>query len=128
MSMAHALELRVPFLDYTLVEYVLGLKDQQKYPTTPKKLLVDAMGELLPPEIVNRPKMGFTFPWSHWMQHELRSFCETNMKQLSRRNWFVEKEVIALWNRFLQNDPRVTWSRIWYLVVLEQWLTENKVE
>lgn len=128
MSMAHALEVRVPFMDYTLVEYVLGLPDKFKIPSSPKKLLVDALGDLLPPEIVNRPKMGFTFPWRQWMQQELKSFCEEKMLALSKRSFFAEQEVLKLWRGFLANDPQLTWSRIWYLVVLENWLQENKID
>jgi asparagine synthase (glutamine-hydrolysing) len=128
MSMAHALEVRVPFIDYTLVEYVLGIPDKYKNPTTPKKLLVDALGDLLPAEIVNRPKMGFTFPWKQWMKQELKSFCEQKMMSLSKRSSFNEKGIMNLWTKFLADDPRITWSRIWYLVVLENWLEVNGIE
>lgn len=128
MSMAHALEVRVPFLDFELVEYVLALPDRFKDPVTPKKLLVDSLGELLPAEIVNRPKMGFTFPWKHWMKNEMRSFCEEQIHAFSRRGFVQGGEVIHLWNAFLGDDPRVTWSRIWYLIVLETWLRENDLE
>ncbi len=127
MSMASALEVRVPFIDYTLVEYVLGVEDKYKNPVTPKKLLVDSLGDLLPREIVNRPKMGFTFPWKGWMKNELKSFCEAKMVALSKRRQFNERGVIKLWRDFLADNPRVTWSRIWYLVVLENWLEENGV-
>src|SRR5262249_28305712 len=48
MSMAHALEVRVPFLDHELVELMLRVPDEQKYPTTPKRLLVEALDGLLP--------------------------------------------------------------------------------
>jgi asparagine synthase (glutamine-hydrolysing) len=128
MSMAHALEVRVPFIDYTLVEYVLGLPDKYKSTESPKKLLVDSLGDLLPAEIVQRPKMGFTFPWKSWMKNELKTFCEQRLISLSKRTMFNETEMIRLWNRFLANDPRVTWSRVWYLVVLENWLQENGIE
>lgn len=128
MSMANALEVRVPFLDYTLVEYVLGVPDKYKNPTSPKKLLVDALGDLLPTEIVNRPKMGFTFPWKSWMKNELKIFCEQKMITLSKRKLFNEAGIINLWNEFLNDNPRITWSRIWYLVVLENWLIENEIE
>ena len=57
MSMASALEVRVPFLDYKLVEYVLGVSDTHKFPHTPKKLLTDSLQGLLPPEIIQRKKM-----------------------------------------------------------------------
>jgi len=128
MSMAHALEVRVPFLDYTLVEYVLSVPDRFKYPHTPKKLLVDALGDLLPPEIVNRPKMGFTFPWAQWMKNELRPFCEERLQQLQRAGCFNEKGVQELWSAFLRDDPRVTWSRLWPLVVLGDWMQRNNIE
>lgn len=128
MSMASALEVRVPFIDYTLVEYVLGVPDKYKNPVTPKKLLVDSLGDLLPPEIVNRPKMGFTFPWKLWIKNEIRTFCEEKMISLSKRKWFNEREIMMLWKDFLDDNPRITWSRIWYLVVLENWLQENGIE
>jgi len=128
MSMALALEIRVPFVDYTLVEYVLGVPDKYKNPTTPKKLLIDSLGDLLPSEIVNRPKMGFTFPWKEWMKGELKDFCFQKIISLSKRNLFNEKGVLKLWSDFLSDNPKVTWSRIWYLVVLENWLQENKIE
>ncbi len=128
MSMAHALEVRVPFLDYTLVEYVLGITDSLKYPHTPKKLLVDSLGDLLPNEIVNRPKMGFTLPWDGWMKKEIKDFCEQKMNALASRGYFNEKETLDLWQHFMNGDKRITWSRIWYLVVLENWLQENNIQ
>ncbi|HET6243366.1 MAG: asparagine synthase (glutamine-hydrolyzing) [Bacteroidetes bacterium] len=127
MSMAHALEVRVPFLDYNLVKFVLAVPDEYKYPHTPKKLLTDSLNGLLPSDIVNRPKMGFTFPWKHWMKNELREFCESKLKSLSSRDGINPKEVNFLWQQFLKDNPRITWSRIWYLVVLENWLIENKI-
>lgn len=127
MSMAHALEVRVPFLDHTLVDYVLALPDKYKSTASPKKLLVDAMGDLLPQEIVNRPKMGFTFPWKHWMKNELRGFCEQRIQSLAKRSMFNEQEVIKLWNSFQRDDPRVSWSRLWILIVFENWMLENGI-
>ena len=127
MSMASALEVRVPFMDYQLVEYVLGIPDKFKIPTSPKKLLTDSLGDLLPDEVVNRPKMGFTFPWKEWMKNELRDFCESKIYSLSKRPYFNEHEVIQRWIRFLSDDKRISWSRIWYLVVLEEWLNENNI-
>jgi asparagine synthase (glutamine-hydrolysing) len=125
MGMAVALEIREPFLDHQLVEYVLGLPDEMKFPTTPKKLLVDSLGDLLPPEIVNRPKMGFTLPWQHWLKNELRSFGEKNMTELSSRGLFSADALKGLWQQFLSGDPRVPWSRIWHLVVLNSWMNDN---
>lgn len=127
MSMAHALEVRVPFLDYQLVEYVLNLQDEYKFPHTPKKLLVDAMGDLLPPEIVNRPKMGFVLPWKHWMKKELRGFCEERLNWLSANGVLEKSGVEQLWHDFLKDDPHISWSRLWPLVVLGDWMERNGI-
>jgi asparagine synthase (glutamine-hydrolysing) len=128
MSMASALEIRVPFLDYELVEYVLQLRDEIKYPHSPKKLLVDAMGDLLPKEITDRKKMGFIFPWEHWMRNELKAFCTERLEWLcSHTELFEASGVRALWQRFLDGDQRVSWSRVWPLIVLSHWMQKNNV-
>ncbi len=128
MSMASALEVRVPFLDYHLVEYALSVPDHFKYPTSPKKLLIDALGDLLPNEIVNRPKMGFTLPWKHWMKNEMKQFCAERLESFAARELVNATQIKAMWNAFLKDDPRITWSRIWYLVVLENWLIQNNIQ
>lgn len=128
MSMAHALEVRVPFLDHELIEFVLGVDDRHKFPHTPKRLLVDSLGDLLPREVVDRPKMGFTLPWEVWMRGELRSFCEERLTALGKRPMFRKGAIDGLWQRFLRSDPRMNWSRIWTLVVLEDWLHRHGIE
>ncbi len=128
MSMAHALEVRSPFLDHDLTSFVLGVPDDMKFPHTPKKLLTDALGDLLPREVTHRPKMGFTLPWAHWMRAELRSFCEVRMEALARRPQFNAEGINDLWQRFLKGDLGVTWSRVWMLVVLEEWMQANRIE
>ena len=128
MSMAVALEVREPFLDYRLIDFVLGIKDDFKFPHTPKKLLTDSLGDLLPSEIVHRPKMGFTLPWQYWLKNELKTFCEKNINEFAEFDFCDKKEVLLLWARFLANDTTVNWSRIWHLVVLNNWIKENKIE
>ncbi len=128
MSMASALEVRVPFLDYTLVEYVLGIEDRYRYPHTQKKLLTDSLGDLIPREIIDRPKQGFSFPFQQWMKNELKDFCEENLKYLSRVEHFNFPAIQALWSRFLLGDRKITWARVWILVVLGNWINANKIE
>ena len=127
MSMAVALEVREPFLDYKLIDFVLGISDENKYPHTPKKLLIDSLGDLLPSEIVNRPKMGFTLPWQIWLKKDLKTFCEKNLEEFSNYDFSQKAEVLNLWKRFLNDDNTVTWSRIWHLVVLNNWIRENNI-
>ncbi|MFN8207192.1 MAG: asparagine synthase (glutamine-hydrolyzing) [Bacteroidales bacterium] len=128
MSMAHSLEVRVPFLDFRLVDYVLGLPDPFKQIHPPKKLLVDTMGSLLPVEVTRRKKMGFTFPWQEWMKNELRTYCADRLGKLSKLEYFNEEVLTDLWKRFLLNDPAVSWSRLWPLVVLSEWMVNNHVD
>lgn len=68
MSMAHGLEIRVPFLDKEFLQGVMQITSEIKYQgPRGKQLLIDAFGDILPPEIYNRPKMGFAFPFREWM-------------------------------------------------------------
>lgn len=127
MSMAHALEVRVPFLDHKLVEYVYGIRDDFKYPSKPKKLLVDALGDLLPEEIVNRPKMGFTFPWEIWLKNELKDYCQEGISYLKSINIFNDRGIDDIWVGFLEGKKRYTWSRVWPFVVLGHWLNNNGI-
>lgn len=128
MSMAVALEVREPFLDYKLIEFVLSVNDEHKYPHTPKKLLTDSLGDLLPSEIINRPKMGFTLPWQQWLKNDLKTFCEKNILEFSNYDFCIKQNIQNLWLRFLANDKTVTWSRIWHLVVLNNWLKQNNLD
>lgn len=67
MSMRHSIEVRVPFLDVPLVEYLASLPEALKFGSFPKELLISAMGDDLPREVYDRPKMGFTFPFAEWI-------------------------------------------------------------
>ena len=129
MSMAWALEVREPFFDYKLIEFVLKLDDKNKFKKgSPKHLFVEAMGDLLPPEIVNRTKKGFTFPWNFWLRNELKPYCQEALDSLSKRQLFKPEGIQYLWNSFLNNKQALTWLHIWGLVVLEKWMTENNIK
>ncbi|RYZ61846.1 MAG: asparagine synthase (glutamine-hydrolyzing) [Chitinophagaceae bacterium] len=67
MSMAHGIEIRVPFLDPDFVKLVLQIRSDLKYEGGGKRLLVEAFSDLLPRQIYDRPKMGFSFPFKEWL-------------------------------------------------------------
>ena len=96
MSMRHSVEVRVPFLDHKLVEYVSGLPAELKLnKKLNKPLLVKSAGDLLPQEIFTRPKMGFTFPFQKWLR-------EANGNLISKKShWscFWAKFVLDKFNR-----------------------------
>jgi asparagine synthase (glutamine-hydrolysing) len=127
MSMAVALEVREPFFDQDLVEFVLAIPDVLKKPAYPKSLLVESLKPLLPEEIVFRKKQGFLFPWNRWLRHDLRSFCEGHLKNMVQRPFINGKGLLTCWERFLAEDPAIRWPEIWLFVVLEYWLEKNEI-
>ena len=69
MGMKHGVEIRVPFLDSSLVQFCLSLHPSVRYSKNcSKKLLSDACNDLVPDTIRNRPKMGFSLPYSPWLK------------------------------------------------------------
>lgn len=113
MGMAHSIETRVPFLDHKLVEHTIGLPAEFKLNGgTNKPLLIKALGDDLPREIWDRPKMGFTFPFASWLGAGRDSY-QTAQSSLSI---FDRKEVEKVWTGF--REKRFHWSRPWALAVL----------
>ncbi|MBX2890016.1 MAG: hypothetical protein KF734_03750 [Saprospiraceae bacterium] len=127
MSMASALEVREPFFDYKLVEYVLQIPDALKYPHYPKSLLVESMSPLLPNEIVRRPKKGFSLPWKYWLRNELRTWCKGKLDNLCQRTEFNADEIQQLSSHFFQTSNGNTWVQVFQIAVLEDWLERNNV-
>jgi asparagine synthase (glutamine-hydrolysing) len=127
MSMANALELREPFFDHELVQYVLAIPDTIKKPTYPKQLLVESMEGMLPNEVVHRKKKGFSFPWEAWLKTELRPFAEERVKAICDRGIVKEDRLLSAWKQFLLGDKRIRWAELWLFIVLEEWLRNNEV-
>ena len=133
MSMAHSLEVRVPFVDVKVVNYVLSLPGEWKLKRgqmqAPKSLLADAVADLLPRDFLARRKMGFTLPFEKWMQGRLRpeiSSVFEDAKQLAESG-LVADEARELWRKFLRAPRAVGWSRPWSLFVLARWCQLNRV-
>ena len=117
MSMAVSLEMRVPFLDHELVEYVLGLPAavKKRYPGV-KGLLVEACRDLLPASVYNRPKAGFVLPMEQWMRGPLANFVEEGVRETVTRQLLPETFVSDLREAFRRG--RLHWTRLWSIVVL----------
>lgn len=123
MSMAHSLEVRVPLLDHVLVETVGRLPVAVKRrPGNPKALLVEALGTLLPAEVVRQPKRTFTLPWEHWLRGPLQENVAAQLRQLTPtlKAALNERAVQQVWEDFLAR--RTSWSRPWSLFVLNAWV------
>jgi asparagine synthase (glutamine-hydrolysing) len=127
MSMAHPLEVRVPFMDHRLVELMFQVPGNVKASgeNYSKSLLVDSMRELVPDSVSRRKKMGFTFPFEIWMRGALRPEIEAVLlSPMNQLDGLVSQPgVERVWNDFLSGQ--VSWSRPWALYVLKSWVNKN---
>jgi len=130
MSMAHALEIRVPFVDTEVVRYVLSLPGSWKIDDRrPKPLLIDALGGRIPKEIWSRPKMGFGLPFAEWMQSSLKLHVESVFESKGLESVGISVGYgRSIWDHFQHNPAGVRWSRPWALFTLHQWCSFNRVE
>jgi len=123
-SMACSLEVRAPFLDYELVEFVMGLPSELKLRGfTSKYVLKKAMKNLLPKEVIQRKKKGFGVPIAKWVKGPLRELFEELLSpERIRREGFLNPEyVTTLFQDHLMNkkDNR---KQLWTLLVWELWV------
>ena len=122
VSMAQSLEVRVPLLDTPLVEFVAALPDAARQrPGMQKALLVESLGDLLPPEILTQQKRTFTLPWAEWLRGPLRARLERSFADLAPplAAHLHSNGVRAVWDAFLAG--KTSWSRPWSLYVLNEW-------
>lgn len=127
-SMMNSLEVRAPFLDRSLVEYVFSLPSRNKIRGLRRKyLLKKAMKGILPSEIINRKKRGFLIPVALWLKKTLRPIVEEmfSAKRLEEQGLFrsdVMAELVRRHNHGLADYRKELWS----MLVLQLWLSENK--
>ncbi len=128
-SMAHSLEARVPYLDTVVTNLALALPTRQKVRGLSKKVLLRKAAEpLLPSEIVQGRKRGFSIPAAAWLRGELEPFArETLSQNVLRRQGFFRPEVVV---RFIDDHVagREDRSRqLWGLLAFTLWY-ERHVE
>jgi asparagine synthase (glutamine-hydrolysing) len=130
MSMAHALELRVPFVDTTVVQYVLGLPGPWKIDgRIPKPLLVEALKGMLPEAVWRRRKMGFTLPFERWLRSALKPELDQTFHSGGSSRLGLNQEVAAsIWHDFQERPDAVRWTRPWALYVAQKWCELNEVQ
>jgi len=123
VSMAHGLESRVPLLDHPLVEMAATMPANVKFKNGSLKIVLrNAMGALLPPEVLNRKdKMGFPVPLNKWLAGSARDFAKDT---LSSRNAlgrpYINNASVA---EGLDREPKYG-RKMWGLLCLELWQSE----
>ena len=130
-SMAHALELRVPFLDREVVAAAFQVEDGLKLSRgITKPLLVDATHDLLPPEVWDRPKQGFVLPFASWMYGALAAEVTATLGEVDRLHalGLNADAVRGVWSAFIRGQAGVTWSRPWALYALLRWAAAHGID
>jgi len=119
-SMSHSLEVRVPFLDTSVVEYALGIRAQHKMSARGRKrVLKSAFSDFLPPEIQNRSKQGFEMPIGEWLKDELQDDFRSVVTD-SDLPLLDSGAVLELHDRHISGRRDYEWF-LWNIYVFAYW-------
>jgi asparagine synthase (glutamine-hydrolysing) len=122
-SMAHSLELRVPFCDPAITQLALSAPDALRIRRGEKKrLLREAARPLLPAEILDAPKQGFSIPAAAWLRSELREFAGDTLSTatLERHGYLCAPAVQSMLAEH-QSMRRDRSRQLWGLLMLTLW-------
>ena len=123
MSMANSLEIRVPFLDHTFVEYAATIPSFLKLKgLTTKHILKKAMVPYLPPEILTRKKIGFDIPLGVWIRNELKDFVTEVLSpaNLNKHRFFNQANIEKLLKEHFHGAHNHR-QLLWPLIIFQFW-------
>ncbi len=126
VSMAHSLEVRVPFLDHQLLEYAATVPAHFKVRGMRLKHVLKEVGrDLLPDGFINRRKMGFSAPLAVWFRGALRSYVEEVLApaELARADVFQPEAVRNILDRHFSRSENLD-NQIWALIAFTVWHRE----
>ncbi len=125
MSMANGLEVRTPFLDYELVNFIFSLPEEFKINSKiRKRILQDTFKDVLPAQLYNRPKKGFEVPLIRWFRKEMKSLIMDDLlskKFIEEQGIFNSNEIEKLKHQLFSSNPGDVHARIWGLIAFQHW-------
>jgi len=122
-SMAHSLEARAPFLDHELVSYVLSLPQNSKIGGgITKRVLKEAVADVLPESVISRPKQGFRVPLPEWLAGPLAGWAEERLFSASARrlDFFDFDYIRTLWQQHQSGAADQSFD-LWCLINFFAW-------
>ncbi|MEP2026288.1 MAG: asparagine synthase (glutamine-hydrolyzing) [Reichenbachiella sp.] len=129
MSMANSLEVRVPFLDHELVDFVFRLPEEMKINGSfRKRILQDTYRSILPSELYNRPKKGFEIPLLDWLKTSLKNELNENLfdkEKIESQDIFNWHEIERLKKQLYSRNPEDSHARIWGLYIFQKWHSKH---
>jgi asparagine synthase (glutamine-hydrolysing) len=122
VTMAHGLELRVPFLDREVMAVAARLARVEKTAAgTTKFALREAMSSVLPKAAAERAKLGFPVPIGQWLKGDMYGFAEQVLREARTDQWLDKNAVMSMLRRYADGDPEVSWRHLWVLIVFSLW-------
>ncbi|MBU2915937.1 asparagine synthase (glutamine-hydrolyzing) [Reichenbachiella agariperforans] len=125
MSMASSLEVRVPFLDHELVEWVHSLPVEYKINSKMRKrILQDTYRDILPAELYQRPKKGFEMPLLDWLKTALLEELDQtvfNRDKIEAGGQFNWDAVEKLRTKLFSTNPEDSHAQVWALYIFQKW-------
>lgn len=126
-SMANGLELRSPFLDYTLMEKIAAMPSQKKLAFIKKKKILKEIAlkyDLLPKDIINRPKHGFTIPQNKWFKSSLKKYIYTTILSSAMISKIFDKDKLKNYlNNYYETSLNYD-NNIFALLILALWVNK----
>ena len=123
MSMAHSLEVRSPILDHKVIEIAASIAPELKFHQGEKKIIFKkAFGKILPPEVMDRKKMGFCVPMADWMRGELKEVAYRNLFVVNAglQHFFDMDALKGLWDHHQARKHNYD-TILWALLMFELW-------
>jgi|MDTC01.2.fsa_nt_gb asparagine synthase (glutamine-hydrolysing) len=123
LSMAHSVEVRSPFLDYRLVEFVATIPSHMKINNgNVKDILKKAIEPLLSKEIIKRPKEGFVLPVFDWMAEELKDYSSDVLSEdrVNRHNLLNSDAINDLLHNYYSGNKKDV-GKVWNLMMFQLW-------
>lgn len=123
MSMAHSLELRVPFLDHELIELLATVPSHYKINKFSKKhILKKAFEKILPREIIYRSKRGFSIPLALWFRNDLKNLVLSTLspERIKKQGLFNYAKIANILESHFQAKEN-NYLKIWALVNFTLW-------
>ena len=124
MSMDNSLEVRTPFLDHTLVQFVNSLPTEYKINSSMKKrILQDSFRKDLPEELYNRPKKGFEVPLHEWCKSTLVELQQELLSQrfIEEQGLFDKSAISDLLYAAKSSSPNDAPAQVWALLIFQSW-------
>jgi len=126
MTMAHAVEERVPILDHNIAEFAFTIPTRLKLRgLTGKYIFRKAMAGILPDQIINRRKHGYNVPADYWLRHSLKDTLAQLLHE-SKHNYYDKEYISNLLDRFQKSGGSYNMSflnaqKLWSILIFEIW-------